>query len=172
MKKSLTLLLVTCVLLTSCGGWQDSRVNPGNWFGNSKSTPVEPVEVGEVNPLLPRKAVRKQRRPVDDGSVLILNVAELKIEQVPSGAIINALGISARQGAYNVHLRELPVTEDTPKGVVTYEFRLQYPEYETPVGSERQRQVRVAKSISTQDLESIRVIRVTAAQNQRESRRR
>lgn len=55
MRKSVILMATAALVLTSCGTIRDSRVNPFNWFGGSKSTPVEQTDTEQkaVNPLLP-----------------------------------------------------------------------------------------------------------------------
>ena len=51
MRKSISLILIASLITASCG-WRDSRVNPRNWFGNSRDVPVEVVDA-EANPLIP-----------------------------------------------------------------------------------------------------------------------
>ena len=90
MHKSLTVLLMAGLLLTSCG-WSDSRVNPKNWFGGSNEVPVEAV-AEDINPLIPKKRqsiLTSKEKPVDLG-VPIANISLLRIERTASGAIIHA----------------------------------------------------------------------------------
>ena len=52
MRKTLPLLLAATLVLTACAGIRDSRVNPFNWFGQSRSERIEPA--ANTNPLIPR----------------------------------------------------------------------------------------------------------------------
>lgn len=168
MQKPLALTLAGALVLAGCG-WKESRINPVNWFGNSE--PVEVVVDENTNPLIPQK---KQKRglfdkPEDvDNSVLVGQLTELRIDRTNIGAIIYATAIADRQGAFDVELRPL---EDTQDGVLTLEFRVVYPEDPTHLGSEYSRTVHAARSVTQQGLDGIRLIRVLAAQNARESRR-
>lgn len=175
MKKSLILLLAATLVVASCGAWRGSRVNPKNWFGGSESTPVAQEAPEAVNPLIPKKAgLNFFGSPDDDedNSVLAETITELRIEQTPVGAIIHATALTQRQGAYEARLRLEEDPEAAEKGVLAYTFRILYPATSTPVGPERTRLVQAAASVTHQDLEAIRTIRVTGATNQRESRRR
>lgn len=173
MRKPIMVLLAASLLLASCGGWGDSRANPRNWFGNSRSAPAAVPAEGEVaNPLIPKKSALATRPDPVDGTELITNVTELRIERTPSGAIIYATGIASRQGAFDVELRPDPVGEDGDQSVLSFTFRVAYPKDPTNVGNERSRTVVVARSLTSQDLQGIRLIRVAGVQNVRESRRR
>lgn len=172
MRKPVYLFLATSLFLVGCGGWSDSRVNPRNWFGESRNVAVQNSEAtGEVNPLIPpKKATARSEEP--DRHVLVTTVTALQIEPTLSGAIIRATGLVARQGAYEIELR--PVNEDdTPEdGVLAYTFYVRYPNGPTPVGPEKARLVEVAHSLTRQELAQVRTVRVTGATNSRESRRR
>ena len=168
MRIFLSVLLLGALTLSACG-WRDSRINPRNWFGNSREVPVETVV--ETNPLIPRRSGLRPA-PVDT-SVPIDRVTELRIEPTNSGAIVYASGIAQWQGAYNARL--VPVNRTlTPdeNGVLEFSFRVVYPRRSNAVGSEFSRTVHEAFSLSDQDLAAIRTIRVTGARNAQESRRR
>lgn len=171
MRKSLALFLAGTLVLSSCGGWRDSRVNPGNWFGKSKSAPVETVADEEVNPLIPEQTRKGifARAEEEDLSVPAAQISELRVEPTPNGAIIYATAIAERQGAHELELR---LVEDTEADTLEYTFRVVYPEAATPVGSEHSRTVRAAVTLSEQTLRPIRLIRVSGEQNVRETRRR
>ena len=177
MRNPLILLLVSGMVLGGCASWRDSRVNPGNWFGGGRTTttvaaPDQAAETG-VNPLIPQRRTGLTLRPeAVDTTVPIANVTELRIERTPSGAIIYATGVASRQGAYGAELR--PDSPDlTPEnGVLSFTFRVSYPRDPTPVGSERTRTVIDAISLSRQELDGVRTIRVSGAGNALESRRR
>lgn len=168
MKTTLTLLVTASLVLSACG-WRDSRINPTNWFGQSQPVAVE--ESG--NPLVPEQRDSILSRPdAVDASVLIANVTSLKIDQTPSGAIIQAEGVASRQGAYDAELRPVSTELVSEDGVLELEFRVVYPRTETAVGNNRSREVFDAYSLTRQELTGVRVVRVRAAQNALESRRR
>ncbi|MBE1282194.1 MAG: hypothetical protein GJ676_02675 [Rhodobacteraceae bacterium] len=175
MRKSVMFLLVASTVVASCGSWSDSRANPRNWFGSSEPVPVEGgAQPAVVNPLLPEQTANGlfARPEAEDVSVLIETVTELNVERTPSGAIITASGLSARQGAFEAELRFVPAGEDEDASIRTYEFRVVYPPAATSVGTERSRTVLAASSVTAQDLQGIRVIRVLGNQGARETRRR
>lgn len=174
MRKTILILTATSLVLASCG-WRDSRVNPRNWFGNSReAAQVQTGAEQEVNPLIPagrRGVFAKPERP--DTSVEIDTVTELRVEPTNTGAIVYAAGIAARQGAYGARLT--PSNDDIlpdENGVLSLSFRVNYPRRGSSTGSEFSRTVHEAFSLNKQQLERIRVIRVTAARNARETRRR
>ena len=172
MHKSLTVLLTAGLILANCG-WRDSRVNPGNWFDGGDSVPAE-AAAGETNPLVPTVRSGLLSKPkASDKSVPIENIAQLRIERTSSGAIIHATGIGIRQGAHNAFLK--PETGNDladENGVLSYSFSVLYPEQPTNVGPENTRRVEVARTLTTQQLKGVRVIRVSGVQNAHESRRR
>ncbi len=163
--------ILTATILTACNSWRNSSVNPSNWFGGSEEVAVSATPAN-VNPLIP--PARANARPVSVyQGVLIETVSDLRVERDPTGAIILATGIATRQGAYEARL--IPVIEnDLPdeNGVLTYTFEVLYPPDASPAGSEQTRRVSVARSVSLQTLEAVRLIRVVGATNARETRRR
>ncbi|UTS80324.1 hypothetical protein [Phaeobacter piscinae] len=174
MQRSLALLLVGAVALSGCG-FRDSRVNPLNWFGGSDEVEVVETSGEPVNPLIPvqnRVSVFARPDAVDE-SVLVQSVTDMRVERTPTGAIVYATGIAARQGAYGVELRLDEADRDarTRDATLDFTFRAIYPDTRTALGSERTRTLRAAVSLSQQQLASVRSIRVVAAQNARESRR-
>ncbi|MBY6042859.1 hypothetical protein [Phaeobacter italicus] len=174
MQRSIAVLLIGAVALSGCG-FRDSRVNPLNWFGGSDEVEVVEDSSAPVNPLIPQKdRVSVFARPeAVDQTVLIQSVSDMRVELTPTGAIVYATGIAARQGAYGVELRldEADRDERTKDATLDFTFRAIYPGYRTPVGSDRTRTLRAAVSLSRQQLAGVRSIRVVAEQNARESRR-
>ncbi|KIC21275.1 hypothetical protein [Leisingera sp. ANG-Vp] len=169
MNKPLAITLASALVLAGCG-WKDSRLNPSNWFGSSEPAAVEPA--ANTNPLLPQDSNARgifARPEPEDVTVLISRISDLRIERTAAGAIIYATAIASRQGAYNVELRPVELPED---GVLAYDFRVVYPEFQTPTGSEFSRTVHAARTVTEQDLEGIRTVRVNGTENARESRRR
>lgn len=172
MKKTLSVLVVSSLVLSGCGNWRDSRVNPGNWFANSRSVPV--AAAGEVNPLMPatsRKGMFSRPDPVDY-SLPIARVSELRIEPTPTGAIVYAQGVAARQGPFNTELRRVTTEEEAKQGIMSFSFRVVYPKEATFVGSEHSRTVHEAYTLRRKDLRGVKLIRVIGRDNTLESRRR
>jgi len=171
MRKSLALILAGTLIVAGCGGWRDSRVNPGNWFGKSSSAPVTVADTEVTNPLLPdqgRKSIFA-RADEEDLSVPVATISDLRIEPTPNGAIIHATGIASRQGAHEVELRLVP---EAAENTLEYTLHVLYPVDPTPSGSAHSRTVQAAVTISEQSLRGIRTIRVSGAENARETRRR
>ena len=171
MRKSLALILAGTLILAGCGGWSDSRINPGNWFGKSRSAPVAVAGAEATNPLLPEEGRKSifARAEKEDLSVPVATISELRVEPTPNGAIIYATGIASRQGAHELELRLVP---DTAEDTLEYTFHVLYPVDPTPAGNEHSRTLRAAVTISEQNLRGIRTIRVSGAENARETRRR
>ena len=170
MHKPLSLLLAASLVLAGCGGWGTSRVNPMNWFGRAQ--PAATGSTGETNPLMPTSSKMFARPEAEDKSLPIARVTELRIEQTTTGAIVYAQGVAGRQGPYKTELRPVSTADETRDGILVLSFRVVYPPYETPSGSELSRTVHEAHTLSGQDLRAARLIRVTARDNALESRRR
>lgn len=173
MRIPLMMLLAASFFLVACGGWRDARVNPRNWFGNSRSVEVQiPADARPTNPLIPQRSGVASRPDPIDTSVEITAVTELQINQTTTGAILLVTGIAERQGAFDAELRIDPVDVENPSDVLAFTFRVVYPQDPTAAGTEHTRTIHVAHSLSNQDLRGIRLIRVRGAQNIMESRRR
>ena len=173
MRKPLMLLLATSLFLTACG-WRDARLNPRNWFGKGQTVAVEAVK--QTNPLIPQRSALRRKKKAVDTSVAIATITELRIDQTPTGAIILATGIAARQGGFGAELRldedDGNSDPDAASDVLSYTFRITYPGPLTATGTAHTRTISVAQSLSKFDLLNIRLIRVQGAQNAIESRRR
>lgn len=159
-----TTLLSTAVLLTlsGCARLADSRINPLNWFGNSREVSANAAPT-EIRPLVP-----EGRRTITvDGRQLIQSVTALRVDRAPTGAIVNATGLAPTQGFYNAQL----VNAGVSNGVLTLEFRAQAPTGFEPEGSARSRQITAAYAIDASDLAGIRTVRVQAQSNARTSGR-
>lgn len=166
MIRAAILLLAASLALGAC----NTMLNPGNWFGRSRSVPVQ-GDPESVNPLIPKKsAVSRSERP--DPHVPILSITDLVVERSQTGAIIRVEGLAAQQGAYAPRLTPQNEDGEPVDGVLSYTLEVIYPKNPRPVGPEQTRRIIAARSLTNQDLESVRLIRVTSAQNARESRRR
>lgn len=168
-------ILISAMTLTGCSAVRDSRVNPLNWFGNSRSAPVETAEKVNTNPLIPTRgglfAKSRAEKDIYHGNA-VDQVSGLVIERVPGGAIVRVTGITRTQGVHSVQLTPETKDETPVKGVLTYRLEGIQPTNANPVGSEHTRTVVVARRLTDQELRDVKTIRVVAARNVRTSRRR
>lgn len=152
--KRLIVTLTLLSFLSACGGIRDSRLNPFNWFGRDREERVEVVET--LGPI--------ERRP------LAAEIISLKVDRMPGGAIIHAIGLPQTQGHWDAEL--VPLNGEVPeKGVLTYEFRLAPPPGPTRQGTPQSREVVVGLFVSDQTLLGVRNIAVIAQANRRSVRR-
>lgn len=145
------LVLGLCTLLTGCGGFSDSGLNPANWFGRSE--PREAI-------VLPAEGT--------DPRLLVDTVLSLTVEPIPGGAIVRARGQTPTQGWWQAELVPLDIDD---KGALVYEFRLEPPLAVTPVNTPQSRQIDVAIFVSDIKLGDVREIVVQGATNARSARR-
>lgn len=141
-------LLITLVVLATvvgCARVKDSRLNPFNWFGRSERVATVAVVPGTGTLQLN----------------LVSQITELRVEQAPGGAIIRATGLPPRQGYYDGEL----VLVNAEDGVLSYQFAISPPPGQTRVSTQRSREVVIAQFVSSQRLEGVRQIRVSAAAN-------
>lgn len=172
MRKTLPLLLAAALALTACGTIRDSRINPFNWFGQSRSEPI--AQTANTNPLIPRRAGLFARARAEEAVYLgrpFEQVTDLTIEQVPGGAIIRATGLAARQGIYSVQLTPENEEEEAVDGVLTYRLEGIRPTRPTPVGTRPTREVIAARRVTDQQLRGVRQIRVEGQLNAQVARR-
>ncbi|WP_299145584.1 hypothetical protein [uncultured Tateyamaria sp.] len=165
-----TSLLVATMTVTACGAVRDSRINPFNWFGSSRSEPIERAPVKEDNPLIPEErrglftSVRRETEvylgtPLDQVSGLV-------IERVPGGAIVRATAIASVDGVYNVQLT--PADDDgepDENGTLTYRFEGVKPANAGRRNSQTQRTYNAAVRLTDQELSRVRSIRVEGVRN-------
>jgi len=172
MRKTVAGLVVLSLTLAGCSGWRDSRVNPGNWFGNSRAEARSQTDTAaQTNPLIPEETSifqRNQKEEVYRGTP-VDQIVDLAIERTSSGAIVKATGQTLQQNAYDVRLTS--DTEGDPvDGVLTLEMKALQPTG-SPQGPERVRRVTAGDFLSNQDLDQVRTIRVLAERNARSSSR-
>lgn len=146
-------VLVACALvLTGCARVSESRFNPFNWFGGSRSEE--------------RVATVQER---SDPRPLVARITALRVERTPSGAIIRATGVPPTQGWYAGEL--VPEADGPVGGVLAYRFRAAPPLESARVSTQQSRELVVAVSVSSITLADTRVIRVIGAGNALVSRR-
>lgn len=144
-------LLMTLSLLAGCGYVRESRVNPFNWFGQTKT--VEKV-------VLPERA--KDPRP------LIAQVTSMTVEPIASGAIVRATGLPPTQGWWEANLVAADKVVD---GKLVIEFLAFPPVTQADQGTPYSREITAATHISKIKLQEIREIIVQGENNALSSRR-
>ena len=171
MRKTIPLLLVATLVLSACATIRDSRVNPFNWFGQSRSERIAQPE--NTNPLIPRGGGLFSRRVKEDVYYgrPFEQVTDLTVERVPGGAIVRATGLAARQGYYEVQLTPANALEEPVDGVLTYRLEAVRPTKPTPVGTPPTREVIAARRVTDQQLRGVRQIRVEGQLNAQVARR-
>lgn len=143
--------LVFAMVLTSCAGFRESRLNPRNWFGRAQQAETMTLYVAP-----------QDKRP------LVAQVLTLKVEPFPGGAIIRATGLPPSQGWWNAEL--VPVVQDDPATLV-FAFRTFPPVVPAPAGTQPSREITVATSVSDIKLSGIRTITVQGETNALSSHR-
>lgn len=175
MRKTLSALLLFTLVISGCGAIRDSRANPFNWFGNSRSAPVETQADAAANPLIPTRSGLFARARAQDAFYLgnsIDQITDLTVERVPGGAIIRATGRARFQGIYAVQLTPQNVDELPVDGVLIYRMEGVAPNGGALAGgTEQSREVTAARAVTDQTLAGVRSIRVEGARNAQVSRR-
>lgn len=151
MKISVTAALAAVLVLTSCGGVRDSRLNPFNWFGRSE-------RVETMAPLAEKRETR----------LLVADVITLSIEPYSGGAIVRATGVMESQGWWQAELVEVKGDDPTH---LTLDFRILPPVTQTAVGNVRSREVTAAMTVGPRRLEDISRITVQGERSARTTRR-
>ncbi|WP_343078735.1 hypothetical protein [Ostreiculturibacter nitratireducens] len=158
MKTATAALLAATLILSGCGGFRDSRLNPLNWFGRSTEGPAT------LEPAEGYAAVS------GDFRVPVREIVSLEVQQVPGGALVTAEGLPATQGWWDAEL----VAEDNGKpvdGVLTLRFLAAEPRAATPASTAQSRELTAGIFLSDQALEGVRQIVVAGEVNSRSSRR-
>lgn len=153
MIKRWVLMGLVVASVTGCARIAESNFNPLNWFGNDRAAESLTPDVIEVT----------------DDRPLINEIASVRIERTPGGAILHAVGIASEQGAWLADLVIFP--ERTGGGTLAYQFRILPPNQTTRVSTQASRQVSAALFLSDQRLETVRAVEVYGATNARTVRR-
>lgn len=157
MKPPFLAALCVTVTLTACGGFQDSRLNPFNWFGNSSEKRIAQKELPPAERADPRS--------------LVADVASMKVERVPGGALLTAVGVSPTQGFWRAELVPDNPDERAENGNLIYTFRIVPPTDQQLVSTKQSRSVTVGLFLSDQTLDGVRRIVVRGQTNERSVRR-
>lgn len=167
MRRTFTLLVIAALTLSACGSVRESRLNPFNWFGQSRSENVE--RAGETNPLIPqRRALSRPRDKAPLPGPLVQRITALTVDRTPGGALIRAEGVTAASGAFDVVM--VPV-ETEQAATLSFELRAKVPARAPRGGPEVARKVIAATSVTNQLLQGVRTIRVLGQENMRSTRR-
>lgn len=160
MRKTIAMMLISTLVLSSCGMVRNSRLNPANWFGRASET----QNVAPSNPLIPRRTGLIQRGPVVYGGVAVDRITSLVVERLPNGALIRIEAVADRQGSFNVLVDPDTLDEDPVDGVLSYTLKAQKPR-RSPVGTEPSRRIVAARFVPLEKLAGVRTIRVAGARN-------
>jgi hypothetical protein len=176
MRLLMTTLMISTLTLSACG-FRDSRANPANWFGNSRSQPVDIDQNVDTNPLIPQNESAGLFSSFSDQTDLytgtpIDQVTELVIERVPGGAVVRATGVSDYDGPFGVRLTPTSDVSDPTDGIMSYTFEAERPRDAGRTTSTRVRTVTAAVRLTDKQLARIKTIRVDAARNAQTTARR
>ncbi|MFN4098949.1 MAG: hypothetical protein ACK4GT_04155 [Pararhodobacter sp.] len=155
MKTPLAVLLITTLVLAGCGGLRDSRVNPLNWFGESRA--------GARPDLGPTGAV-------NDNRPLVPQVSAMSIERTSSGAIVRAEAVMPTAGWWDPQL----VAENSGRvqgGVLTFRFVAAAPRNPVAVPNPAARTITAVVALTQAQLDTTSEVVVVGAGNSRSARR-
>lgn len=154
MRKALGGVLIATLLLGGCSAARESRLNPFNWFGADAA-----AEPGQAAPAPTRAA---------DPRPLVADIVSARLEPIPGGAILHAVGLPPAQGYWQADLVEEP---GATAGRRIYSLRAQGPLVARPAaGPARAREITAALFLSDQALAGLREIVVEGATGSRRLR--
>lgn len=150
--------IITTVLalsLSACGGLGEGtlqNLNPTNLFGGT-----ETEEQTDTQTTITRKESA-------DGKADVAEVANVRLDYTPSGAILHAQGITTMNGYHSGSLRALNFGEADAAGIVTYAFRAIPP---SDISANRSTSMTLSAGtfIPNSQLRRINAVTVTGAQN-------
>jgi len=155
MKAPLAALLIASLAVAGCGGFRDSRINPRNWFGDSRA--AERPDLGPTTDVV-------DHRP------LVPAVSAMSIEQTSSGAIVRAEAVMPSAGWWDAQL----VAENFGRpqgGVLTFRFVAAPPRTPAPETSPAARTIVAAVTLTQAQLDTTAEIVVVGETNARRTRR-
>ena len=169
MRIILPLLLLATIFVAGCS----TRANPVNWFNNDPPEEDNFTAIEESNPLIPDgdggffRSGREERARYR--GVPIDAVTDVTIERVAGGVIITARGLASTQGVYDARLT--PAAGEVPEdGVLVYRLEARNDPNVTSAGTERTREVIVARKRTQQELGGAKRVRIESATNAVEAR--
>ena len=163
MKKAL--LAITLLALGGCGSIGDSRVNPLNWFGSGSDARPQAKAPGEGR-LVPPGGFGLNR----DDRAAAGRISEMEVHRVRGGAMVRAAAVMPEQGWWGAAL--VPENDGRPEGgVLTLRFVATPPPQPERMGRESAREITAALHLEPRELDGVREIVVTGAQNRVSARR-
>ena len=155
MKTPVLALICAALVLAGCGNIRESRINPRNWFGESRQ--AERPDLGQTSDVI-------------DNRPLVPEVSSLAVERTSSGAIIRADAVMPSVGWWDPEL--LAENFGRPvDGVLTLRFVAAAPREAVPAASAAARTITAVHAINQADLDTIAEIVVTGEANARRIRR-
>lgn len=170
MRTILILTVASALMVSGCSGWRDARVNPSNWFGGSRSAPVQTDLGANPNPLIPerRSILQRDRSETYDGT-LVAEITELAVEPTSTGAIVRVTGVTERQGAFDVRL--INDNDGEPvDGILQFSLQALQPQQQG-IGTTTSRTVRAGAYVSNHALDRTTQVEVQGARNSLTTRR-
>ncbi len=158
MKTPIAAVLAATLILSGCGGFRDSKLNPVNWFGRSSQGPVGLEPDGGY------------AAATGDFRALVGEVTSMEVNRIQGGALLSAAGLPPTQGWWDAEL--VPEADEKPvDGVLAYRFVVAEPRVTTRVSTPQSREVTAARFLSDQTLQGVSRIVVLGERNSRSSRR-
>jgi hypothetical protein len=155
MKTPVLALVCAALVLAGCGGIRESRMNPMNWFGESRAS--ERPDLGRTSDTI-------------DNRPMVPEVSTLVIERTSSGAIIRAEAVMPSGGWWDAEL----LSENFGRpidGVLTLRFVAAAPRTPVPAPNAAARTITAVYAINQADLDTIAEIVVAGEGNARRIRR-
>ncbi len=168
--KNTFVIVVACSLIAGCSVFGSFGGSAGSSAGGSSGDSSAGSSGGSSAGLFGKKRVKEveleQRDPTVDKRVLIPTVTKVVVDSHRGGALVHATGTTGNIGYHDLHLA--PVNGGFPDedGVISFEFKGEFPEVAVTPTTERSRELIAGNSISAKRLAGARSIRVIARDNQ------
>ncbi len=170
--KNTFIMIVVSSLISGCSLFGSFGGSAGSSAGGSSAGSSGGSSAGFFSKKREKEVVLEKRKEVDDLRGLLPVVKDVVVDRFHGGAIVRATATASSIGYHNIHL--YPVDNGLPdeNGVVTFEFIGEAPVSGVAARTERSGEIIAANSISANVIDSVRSIRVVAAQNEISVRKR
>jgi hypothetical protein len=155
MRRTIVVMAMLTVL-SGCGGFSQSSLNPFTWFGDGSDAPDTLVPVEQVL--------------FTDSRPLVPEVARVEVDPTPGGIILRAVGLPPTEGFWDGELIVENANPTPVDGVLSFQFRIQQPPFTSTPGTPRSREVFVGRFITWQELDGVTSLRVVGERNERSVR--